>query len=266
MKMKSTILLLFVAAVATLSSCEKVVNVDLNKAEDKYVIEAPLYEGDHPFKVRIFKTTDYYGISKQVGVNDAKVVIVGNGDSIVVPPIAEGEYELSSYQAIAGEEYQLSVRSGEKLFSATTTIPPHLAVDSIGYEFKEADFQNEGFEIHFAFLDPAQQQNNYRIKLTVNDTVQTRAEDLFLFDDKYNDGKPVKVGPGKRFKNGDRIEAELLSLDRQTYSYFMGLYDVLNNQNGPAPANPVTNIQGGALGYFGGFTSLKKGLLVIPTK
>jgi len=51
-------------------------------------------------------------------------------------------------------------------------------------------------------------------------------------------------------------------MDEPTFDFFNTLSDVLNNQNGPAPANPNTNIQGGALGYFGAFTSSKKQIIV----
>ena len=58
------------------SSCQKVINVDLNAADPQYVIEANLYEGSHDFKVRITKTTSYFSSGGTIPVvNNASVTL-----------------------------------------------------------------------------------------------------------------------------------------------------------------------------------------------
>jgi hypothetical protein len=54
-------------------------------------------------------------------------------------------------------------------------------------------------------------------------------------------------------KQGDEITVELQYLDEKLYTFFQTLDEVNNNT-----ANPVTNIKGGALGYFGAFASEQK--------
>jgi hypothetical protein len=55
----------------------------------------------------------------------------------------------------------------------------------------------------------------------------------------------------------DIIEVEMRCIDRNTCRYFTSPQDSQNNAT--TPANPPTNISGGALGYFSAHTSqLKK--------
>jgi hypothetical protein len=265
--MKNTILIPAIGIAAMLISCEKVVNIDLNNGAEQYVVEANIYEGHHPFQVDIHKTTDYYGNAKQQDVNDAQVWLYSSGsDSVLVPSAGNGSFRLPSFNGVPGKEYSLKVITGTHVFTATTSVPHPVKVDSVGYEFKEADFSNEGYEVYFAFTDPADYVNSYRIKLVVNDTVANKTSDLFFLNDKFSNGRPLKIAHHRRFKEGDKVVAELLAIDEQSYLYFSSLYDVLNDQNGPAPTNPVSNMRGGALGYFGGVASMKKAEIIIPTR
>ena len=149
-----------------------------------------------------------------------------------------------------------------KEFTATATMPMPVNIDSISGEYKEEDFRKAGYEVAARFTDPVAQPDFYRLIVTINDTLQNKPDDLYLLNDKYNNGKPIKADLFRRFETGDKIEFELRSMDERVFEFFTSLNDVLNNQNGPAPANPNTNIKGGALGYFGAFTSSKKQIII----
>jgi hypothetical protein len=61
-------------------------------------------------------------------------------------------------------------------------------------------------------------------------------------------------------KKGDVITVEMQCLDKGSYEYFYSLFSIGNNGpgGGATPTNPVSNISGGALGYFSAFTSQKQ--------
>ena len=59
------------AAVALLNSCTKVIDINLNEADPKIVIEAELISGTHDFTVKITKTTDFFNPGQPVTVADA---------------------------------------------------------------------------------------------------------------------------------------------------------------------------------------------------
>jgi hypothetical protein len=250
-------------AILLFASCEKVVNIDLNNASSQYVIEGEVYEGVDTVEVKIARTTDYYGKSPQQLVNNATVTLSDDaGNTVTIPGAGNGRYELANFTGVSGRTYQLKVVVDGKEFTASSVMQPVVNIDSVTKEFQEQDFRKEGYEVAARFTDPANNRNFYRMVYVINDTLQNKPEDLYLFNDKYNDGKPVKADLFRRFEKGDKIEFELRTMDEQVYDFFNSLSEALNNQNGPAPANPNTNIKGGALGYFGAFTSSRKSIVV----
>lgn len=260
--MKQYIFLLFAAAVL-MTGCEKVVDINLNNAAPQYVIEGNVFSGMDTVKVNVAKTTDYYGKAPQEQISTATVTLSDNaGNSTTIPNVAPGSYQLTGFTGVPGRTYNLSVKVDGKEFTSTSTMPAAVNIDSISKEFKDADFRKEGYEIAANFQDPGNVKNYYRMVYTINDTLQNKPEDLYLLNDKFNDGKKVKADLFRRFEVGDKIEFELRGMDEPAYNFFFSLQDVLNNQSGPAPANPNTNITGGALGYFAAMTKSKQQITV----
>jgi len=246
------------------ASCEKVVNIDLNETDPQYVIEGKLFEGTNPVTVKVSRTTDYYNNKPQELVNDAEVLLFSDsGDSLVIPATGGGMYELPSFTASTGVSYRLRVRVGGREFNAISAMPAVVPIDSMEYEFEEEDFRDAGYEVAARFTDPADQKNNYRMLLWLNGEYQNKHEDISVFNDKFNNGKRIRADFFKRFNAGDTIEVALLTMDDAVYEYFFSLDELINNNNGPAPANPVTNITGGAQGYFGAF-GRSRASVVIP--
>jgi hypothetical protein len=68
---------LFITSLILLSySCEEVINVDLNSADPKIVIEGTITDQPGPYTVSITKTTDYYNPSSYPAVSGAQVRLV----------------------------------------------------------------------------------------------------------------------------------------------------------------------------------------------
>ena len=246
-----------------ISSCNKVVNIDLNEADKKIVIEASLYNGEHPFAVNIKNTTDYYGKEQQTTVDDAEVYIsTEGGESMVVPAIEKGIYAVPSFNAQPGSTYMLKVVVNGKEYTAQCTMPYTVAVDSLTYVYKERDLSEAGYELTYAYTDPKDQQNNYLLLFSLNDTLLNNPFDMLLFDDKDVFSGATGNTYYKRLKKGDKVAVVLSGMDEAVYQYFKTLKEILTNQNGPAPANPVTNIRGGALGYFGAFNRSMKEITI----
>jgi hypothetical protein len=258
-------LFILAAVLVFFTSCEKVIHIDLNTAAPQYVIEADLIEGTHPFRVHVAKTTDYFGVDPQQQVGDAVVTLTEQaGASVTIPFSANGWYELPSYTAVSGKSYTLKVVSGGKDFTAVSSMPFPISIDSMSYEYKDENegFGDPGYEVAGYFNDPVGVNNYYRVILTVNDTLLTEPEDLYLFKDKFNNGKLVKVDIFDRYQTGEKIHMEVRGMDESVFQFYTTLNDALNNQGGPAPANPISNFTNGAMGYFGAFTSSEKELII----
>ena len=129
---------------------------------------------------------------------------------------------------------------------------------------RDTDLKADTFQINCYFKDPAKEVNFYRVKSVVNGVAKDKGADLLVAEDRLSDGKDIVLPIYTSiFKLNDKVEVELLSMDKKMFDYFNTLSNLIgNNGDGAAPANPLTNWSGGALGYFGAFSSSKKTIVV----
>lgn len=267
--MKNITLSIF-ALVITLSSCQKVIDIDLNSATPQYVIEAELVEGTQDFRVRVTKTSNYFSTDNVTSVNNATITLKkDNGTPTTLTNEANGYYKTTNYTATNKVNYQLSVAVDGKTFDASSFLPKPVTLDSISIEKSggrpfgggKAD---SSYQLYCNFQDPAGEANYYQIKTTINGVPNDKGGSILVIEDRLTNGNKIRIPIFTTdFKLNDVVEIELLSIDKKVYEYFNTLSTLVSNgNNSAAPANPLTNWSGGALGYFGAFSSSKKTVLV----
>jgi hypothetical protein len=64
------------------------------------------------------------------------------------------------------------------------------------------------------------------------------------------------------FKKGDKLTAIMHCVDPAVYTYLFSLFGANGSDNGAAPSNPLSNISGGALGFFSAHTVQEKTLII----
>ncbi|MCB9354009.1 MAG: DUF4249 domain-containing protein [Lewinellaceae bacterium] len=249
-----TICLCGIFAIAGLlfTSCEKIIDVDLNSADPKTVIEANLREGDHLFQVHVYQTKDYFSNDPTVYFDDASVRLSDDsGESTDLIPVGNGTYEVQMI-AVAGKTYTLQVTRNGETFTASSTLPEVTTIKQITYKEVELPGEDDNQEVYLRFDDRAGEHNYYRILVTANDTLDYQ---LQYFDDKYFDGNDVQWSLNDFYSQGDRLNVELRSIDAAAYKYYLTLAPILTGNDDTAPGNPIGNWQGGALGYFIAYSS-----------
>lgn len=252
--MKNKLILFLAIAFA---GCEKVIDVKLKNTSPLLVAEAAVWEGRHDVTVKLSRTKDYYDNTTPSFVSGAIVTFSDSLQTYNLTDVGNGTYLLPGYLAQGGKAYRVNINSGGQ-YEAMAFMPVPVVLDSVSYKFENASvFTDEGYLIYAEFNDPADRQNFYQIKLTVNDTLQNKPEDLFVFDDELTNGRHIKIPIFiKRFQAGDRIKMELISMDKNVYKYYETLIPLISNNGQPsaAPANPVNNWSGGILGVFGAYS------------
>ena len=253
MSVKSISLPITIAVLGLLiASCEKVIDVDLNSADPKTVIEANLQEGEHLFSVRVYQTKDYFSDEPTTYFDHAVVTLSdGSGETVTLVAAGEGLYD-APVIAEAGKTYTLQVIHAGETFTASSTLPKVTELKQLS--FKEIDLPGEenNLEVYVHFDDRAGERNFYRILVAVNDSLE---QDLQYFNDKYTDGNDVKWSLNNLYQKGDYLNVELRSTDEAAYEYYNTLAPILSGDTGTAPGNPISNWQGGALGYFIAYSS-----------
>jgi hypothetical protein len=249
---------LFIATITCtllFTSCEKVIDVDLNAASPKYVIEGVVTDGSGPHYVRITQTKNFDENNDFEGVSPAVVTLADDaGNTETLAYTGGGVYRTAALVGTPGSTYYLKIQVGGETFTAESAMPGLVSPDSIYLE----EFTTFGDPIKIPYVvyqDPPGVRNFYRHLLYVNNV---RAESLYISTDARNDGYQVERAlplfggddeDVEEIKKGDRIRVEMQSIGKEVYDYFFSL-DQTISQSAATPANPVSNIRGGALGYF----------------
>lgn len=249
--------------------CQKVINVDLNEASSRIVIEGLINDRRGPYSVTITRSGSYFNQPVLPSVSGATVIITDNIVTIdTLREGAPGKYITSKIRGLPGRTYTLKVISDDQEYTGTSTMFSHVNIDSLKLVKSESqrfdfipDSENDiHMEIHCFFKDPLE-KNFYRIKVYKNDSINTQS--YRLYDDQYTNGRDAELRVAYA-EAGSTYRIELLSIDKQTYGYYRTLNDLLyvNPFFGSTPANPNNNLSNGAMGYFGACAMSTKTIII----
>ena len=252
------------------SSCEKVIDIDLNTASKKYVIEGTIADRPNSCKVILTQTRDFDQDNSFEGVTGAVVTIAAVGENpVLLAETTPGVYEATELVGIPGRTYQLKVQVDGSQFSATSTMPQIVPFDSL-FITERSFFDTKSKYATVSYKDPAGIKNAYRFIQYVNGK---KEKTIFVRDDDANDGLIIERtlvyfsnddNDADKLKSGDNLLIEMLGISQPVYKFWYSLAQSSTGENQSAtPGNPVTNIQGGALGYFSAHT-LQSRSIVVP--
>jgi len=246
-----------------LSSCEKIIDYELNTTSPKLVIEANLTDDPDYSSVTLSKSKNFTDNNTFEPISNAIVVITDNAGNIdTLKETEPGTYKPLKISGISGRVYNLTVTSENKTYTAQSQMPNIVHFDSIGFTTVSAFGQSATFAIPY-FQDPADEVNYFRFIEYVNGE---RSTSIFIWDDAQKNGKYNKeslrsFSDEVKIENGKPIEIVMMSVDANVYKYFYSLSQIIGDSGPDAsgtPSNPLTNISGGALGYFSACTFQKK--------
>lgn len=263
--------LFFLLLTFTLSSCQKVISVDLNQTNQQVVIEGLVNDQGGTDSVVINMTGDYFTPSLYFQpITNATAVIsddIGNSDTL--KEAASGIYYSPNPHGVPGRTYSLKVVANGKEYDAISTMPQKVAIDSFYAVYSTGFFGESGYDFYVKFKDPPQQGNYYRIIPHVNsipqDSIRGGRGGIFITDDELTNGNEITfrfgIRKGRNENNatigpGDTVKVDLLSIDKATYNYLHTLRNIIAADQSPtslSPANPNTNLTNGSLGYFSAY-------------
>ena len=258
-------------SVLTVSGCQKVINVDLNMAAPRIVIDGFISDRRGPYSVTISKSGSYFNQPVLPPVTGAVVIITDDAGTIdSLHEEAPGVYLTSKIRGIPSRTYTLKVLSEDQEYDGSSILSSHVNIDSLTLIkndsqriFSGGNNPNETrYEIHCFFKDPPE-KNFYRVKVFKNDSINT--ENYRLYDDQYTNGEETELRAVGNVTPGSTYRIELESLDDKTYGYYRTLSDLLftNPFFGSTPANPNSNLSNGSLGYFGTY-AISSRTMIIP--
>lgn len=253
-------------------SCQNVISIDLNKTNPHIVIEGKVTDQPAPDTVTISKTGNYFDpVLEFPPVSDATVIISDNeGNMDTLQETIPGTYTTSTLHGVAGRTYSLTVTAEGKTYSGSSFLPQKVLIDSLSTSSFRSPDGDKGYEINVTFTDPPETKNYYRLIPHIDSLPPDSINNgnIFLYSDKLFNGNTVTQRfriRSNNIKAGDTVTVELLSIDEATYNYFNTLKAIINS-DGPgssaSPANPVTNLSNGSLGYFAAYAIDTKSIIL----
>jgi len=244
------------------ASCQKVIKVNLNNAASQYVIEANVTDQPGPYTVTITKSVNFDQDNTYPTVSGATVVITDNTANVTdtLKEVTPGNYNTSVLTGVSGHKYSLYINTASNTFTSSSTMPSAVPLDSLYTQLSPFGSRREVVPV---YTDPVAKGNNYHFVEVKNDSVLSA---IYIRNDNLVNGRQISEplngsDGGSPVLPGDVVVVYLECIDSAVYQYFYGLQQS-GNANSASPANPVSNIAGGCLGYFSAHTSSAKSVVV----
>ncbi|MBI5219288.1 MAG: DUF4249 domain-containing protein [Bacteroidia bacterium] len=269
-------------------ACEKDITVDLPKPDRSIVIEGAIESGRFPW-ITVTKNTPFFEPIDSAALMNMIVlnafITVTDGiikdtlhlmlDMNLVPPY---KYVGSKIRGEALKKYSLYVRVDGKEYTATTTIPNPVILDSLRFRLRNPEANDSIGYLWIFFKDPDSLGNNYRIftKTLGKDSVFVHPYGS-VADDQLINGKRVEYtvyrgrnpniqrnpdeepnphqAPNWAFITGEKAVIKFCSIDKEHFLFWKTVEQQMMSDGNPfsSPTTVITNIKGGALGIWGGY-------------
>ena len=257
---------MLLAALCLFSSCQEVIELNLNSASSILVIEGNIFDRKmppyHQCEVNLSRTVNYNGSNFFPPVLDAKVTISDDAGNSEKLSSINGGYFTDNLKVVVGRKYNLTVLVDGKTYSASSTMPRAVEIDSLYFR---SFFGTTKF-VTIDFTGPVRTENYYRFVQFVNNKRITGFSYLSqnlpeVLTTSYSFVSMIQRGDSL-YKKGDSISVWLETIDKGAYDFFRtaGSY----SGQSASLANPVSNISNGALGYFNACSVRKSKKILIP--
>jgi len=253
-----TLIIVLVLFTLFYSSCQKVITPPLSNSAPQLVIEGAVSDTTGPYYVNISKSVSFYADNTYPNVSGASVMITDQtaGVNDLLTETSAGIYTTHSIIGTPGHTYQLQVVLNGKNYTAVSTMPLPVTLDSITFDYTSVKNMIQPI---VNYQDPAVFVNCYKYNITVNGVKLKRFqtdEDLLM------NGKYIRtdlVTDTGAIKKNDQVLVNLIGVDKGAYNFLQEAESIaFYNDQLATPATPTSNISGGCLGYFSAQTVSSK--------
>jgi hypothetical protein len=243
-------------------SCEKVIDVDLDTATPRLVIEASINwfaeTSGNEQKIKLSTTTDYF--SNQIPPVSGATVFITNSSNQTFTFIEDGTagtYKCYNFIPVVGENYTLTVIHLGETYTASEKLLNTPIITRVEQVNDGGILGNEK-EIKFFFDDLENETNHYFLR--IDDPYKVIPEYGVLEDRFFENNEMFGLYISEDLKTGDILKFRLNGVTLNYYNYM----NILLAQTGTTSAGPFstptstvrgnivnqTNFDNFALGYF----------------
>lgn len=224
-------------------SCEDVIDVDLNTADPRLVIDASIHwnkgtTGNNQF-IKLTLTAPYF--DDNVPPATGATVTVTNSKNFIFNFLEEdntGIYKNKNFVPEIGEIYYLNILYNNETYVATETMLPVAPIEYVEQK-NDGGFSGEEIEIKAYYSDPKNVENFYLFEFYILDR---NTSSLEVYDDEFTDGNQIfAFYSDEDLVSEDQILIINSSISKRTYEYLNILLQQTDEDSGdPFQTQPAT--------------------------
>lgn len=289
---------LFAVAIATLTSCEDVINLDTADGPVQLVVDGWLTNQPGEQAIKLSWSQAYFDNNTPKPVVGAEVTVTDDKGKVYKFEDADGDGKYTWGKTIAdtlghvGRTYSLKVVNGADTFVAKSELKRVPAVDSVVYRHEKWPFEpdegpREGFVASFYARDPEGEGDTYWIKPVIRGKVVVdNADNISIaYDAAFGAGAPSdglifilplreSITTDSLYSAGDQVGVELHSISHEAFEFLKQVSE--QAENGGLFATPIANVRSNvvntnpsgpkALGFFSASAVSRKETVIDPEK
>lgn len=241
--------------VILLCACERELPIDVPQTVGRVVVEGNVSVNDHVAVVRLTRSVGLLDTQIPV-IADASIAVVhvGSGRRYPLHYDTQGWYRsIDQLVGVAGDRFVLEGEVLGRAIRSECAAPAAVAIDSMRIERRTSimgPVSDSAYTAYVSFTDPVG-VDYYHARVWVNGKPRTQ---ITVVADTFFEGKSYTLGCNVTLYPGDLVTVELQHISEVVYRYYFELKRAQSAMS-EAPANPLSNVEGGVLGYFSAYGS-----------
>ncbi|WP_299434787.1 DUF4249 family protein [uncultured Maribacter sp.] len=232
--MKLYIKLITLLTISLFISCEDVIDVEVQNAPERLVIEASLdwEKGTTGANqtIKLSTSSTYFVEDQSSPVTNAtvKVTNTNTSEEFIFENQNNGDYTITTFNPIIEDTYMLEVIYNNEVYTATENLKPVTDITRVE-QSTEKGFDDEVLEVVAYFNDPEDEKNFYLFRFKEDGDLFYELE---AGNDQFINGNEIDWWHEKdeddnqgEFTTGDRVELEMYGISETYYNYINTLIE-----------------------------------------
>lgn len=271
---KNTYIILLIVLLFGVTSCEKVIDVDLDTAKPRLVIDAALQwkkgTDGATQTIKLSTTTGYF--DQNIPKVSGATVFVTNSSNVVFDFIEmmpnSGAYVCVNFVPVIGETYTLTVVQDGITYTASEKLQPVPVIDKIEQR-ADGGFGGENIEVKFFYTDNGLTDDYYLFRAQLS---SYEIPSYSVSRDEFYQGNQIfGIYSNEDIKTGDQLDFTLNGISEGYFNYLQVLLSIAGSSGGSPFQSPPATVRGNIVNtnnvdnYVLGFFSVSETAQVLYT-
>lgn len=233
--------LVLLGILTLLLGCIDIVEVDLEEAEPRLVVDAIMEwkkdsRGDEQ-TIFLSRTRGFFEDTPSPVSGAFVEVQNSNGIKFTFEEIQPGEYKTTEFEPELNEAYSLNIEVDGNTYVASEQMTPVVPIDFVD-QSAEGGFSGEDIELRVFYTDIEGQENFYLFKLF---SPFLAFPEFSIFDDEFSDGnRSFALFFDEDFEVGMQIPIQLHGISQDYFNFLQILLAQVGSAGGPFETQPAT--------------------------